>query len=382
MISAEKKLSAGILLLAFIFALAAAPASADGNFSDSNKTVHVFYSTHCSACIRAMPVIEKAAAQFPKATVNYYNIDLSKENMTLFFDFSEHYNIPFPSYPVIYAGDTIVLEGFNAISTNIDEVFFSIENGLIPDINYEKRWQMAPAGPTPAYNGAEYSKSDLNLFLVLSAGLLDGVNPCAFAVLVFLLMALTAAGTKKRAAFTGFSYIAGVYIIYILSGIGIMSVVAVSGLSFQFSIIAGGVAVAVGLIGIMEGFLRNNSKSLGIPESSKKFISDKIKKASIPGAFVLGIIVGVFELPCTGGIYLAVLGLLSSEMTFFEGLPYLILYNIMFVMPLIIIVLLVFFGLSPASADKFREEHKIKLKIAIGTALVLIGIFVLYRAFA
>jgi cytochrome c biogenesis protein CcdA len=223
----------------------------------------------------------------------------------------------------------------------------------------------------------EDKNPDLSLYLVLSAGLLDGINPCAFAVLIFLLMALTAAGSKRQVIILGFSYILAVFLFYITAGIGIMSVVSFTGFSFLFSLIAGAVAIAAGLINIIEGVYEKSPVSLKMPDSSKEFISSFIKKASLPGAFVLGILVGIFELPCTGGIYLAVLSLLSSEMTFYDGLPYLILYNLMFVLPLIIIVLLVYFGLSPAYVNEFRENQKRKFRIIIGTVLLLAGIIIL-----
>ncbi|WP_048151429.1 cytochrome c biogenesis CcdA family protein [Methanolacinia paynteri] len=351
------------------------------DFSYSNTTVYIFYSTHCSGCLKALPVIEETAGNHPNISVSYYNIELSDENLTALYDFAEHHNITFPSYPAIYTGDTIVIEGFDAINSNIEDIFKSVENRSIPDAEYEKRWYTEPVEHSHPGSYSEHPELKLNPYLVLTAGLLDGINPCAFAVLVFLLVSLMAAGSKKKILAIGFSYISAVFIFYILAGLGIMSIVSFTGSSLVFSIIAGVVAVTAGILSINEGIAEDTPVKLRIPVSSKEFIGNIIKKASVPAAFLLGVLVGVFELPCTGGIYLAVLSLLSSEMTFREGMPYLVLYNLMFVLPLVVIVALVYSGLSPAAVDEFREKHRREMKVILGIILAFIGFYVIFLTF-
>ncbi|MBN2734380.1 MAG: hypothetical protein JXQ82_05965 [Methanomicrobiaceae archaeon] len=349
-----------------------------GIFLYSNSTVYFFYSSHCSACQKTLPYIKEAETRYPDVKIYYYNVDLSNKNLTLFFDFAEYFKNPYPAYPIVYTGDSTILEGFNAISANIEDIFKGLDEDLIPDPDYENKPAVKPLEyrlPT-AHN--EEKKADLSLYLVLSAGLFDGINPCAFAVLVFLLMALTAAGSKKQIIILGFSYILAVFLFYITAGIGIMSVVSFTGFSLLFSLIAGAVAIAAGLINIAEGVYEKSPVSLRIPLSSKEFIQSFIKKASVPGVFILGILVGIFELPCTGGIYLAVLSLIASEMTVYEGILYLIIYNLMFVLPLAIIVSMVYLGLSPASLNEFRENQKRKFRIILGAVLLLIGFFILF----
>lgn len=350
-------------------------------FSYSNTTVYVFYSTHCSGCLKALPVIEETAENHPNVSVSFYDIELSDENMTALYDFADYHNITFPSYPAIYTGDTVVIEGFDAINSNAKDIFQSIENRSIPDAEYERRWYTEPVEHSYSGSYFEQPKLKLNPYMVLTAGLLDGINPCAFAVLVFLLVSLMAAGSKKKILTIGFSYISAVFIFYILAGLGIVSFVSFTGSSLVFSIIAGIVAVTAGILSINEGIAKDTAVKLRIPVSSKEFIGNIIKKASVPAAFLLGILVGIFELPCTGGIYLAVLSLLSSEMTFQEGIPYLILYNLMFVLPLVVIVALVYFGLSPAAVDLFREKHRREMKVILGIVLAFIGFYVIFLTF-
>ncbi|MFA7304301.1 MAG: cytochrome c biogenesis protein CcdA, partial [Methanoregula sp.] len=115
---------------------------------------------------------------------------------------------------------------------------------------------------------------------------------------------------------------------------------------------------------------------LAIPASRKEQIDRYILRATLPAAFVLGIFVGIFELPCTGGIYLAILGLVSTQYTLAEGLPYLVLYNLIFVLPLVVILLLVAFGLDPGQADVWRVRHRRVLRLIVGIAMILLGVFI------
>ena len=102
-----------------------------------------------------------------------------------------------------------------------------------------------------------------------------------------------------------------------------------------------------------------------------------MQKATVPSAIVLGVLVSLFELPCTGGVYLAILGLLSSKMTLMQGIPYLFLYNLIFVMPLIIILFMVYKGVSPEKVDKWRLEKRNWMKLAMGIVLIILGIIML-----
>lgn len=342
----------------------------------ANTTVNVFHSKYCTTCHKALPLIENISQKYPDVRVCYYDVYNSSENLTLFFEFGIRYNMHYASYPVLFAGDSVVLEGLAPITRNTEEVFQSLDAGLIPDREYEKKW-VAEADRDDD-SGPSNPGSGISVFLVAVAGLIDGVNPCAFAVLVFLLLSLMASDSRKSMLLSGLSYTFAVFLFYTLAGLGIMGFIGFAGLSYYFSLFAGVVAIAAGLINVLNAFSERFPISLSIPEFSKGCIDSFIKKASIPAAFLLGIIVGVFELPCTGGIYLAIISLVSSEMTFYEGIPYLILYNAFFVLPLLLIMAAVYFGLSPAVVNEFRENHRMDLKLILGVVLILIGAFVIW----
>jgi cytochrome c biogenesis protein CcdA len=130
-------------------------------------------------------------------------------------------------------------------------------------------------------------------------------------------------------------------------------------------------------VNVIDVIRKNEGFILAIPESRKATVERYIRDASLPAAFVLGILVGIFELPCTGGIYLAILGMMSKTLTFSQGLPYLLLYNVIFVLPLIVILLVIAFGLSPEKVHTWRLENRRVLRLVIGLSMIAIGIVML-----
>jgi cytochrome c biogenesis protein CcdA len=137
------------------------------------------------------------------------------------------------------------------------------------------------------------------------------------------------------------------------------------------------VAIVLGLVNVIDVIKNKNDFILGIPASKKEMIEQYISQASLPAAFVLGVLVGIFELPCTGGIYLAILGLMSRSFTLMEGLPYLVLYNIIFVLPLVLILILVAYGISPERANAWRVLNRRKLRLIVGLAMIAIGAIII-----
>ena len=202
---------------------------------------------------------------------------------------------------------------------------------------------------------------------------MDSINPCAFAVLIILLAYLTSLGERRRIVMVGCTYIVTVFIVYFLAGIGLLTFVqglGLAGIVFSFAAI---VAVIAGLINIAEVLLKRDIFTLAIPVSQKDAIDRYIKRASVPSAIVLGALVAMVELPCTGGIYLAILGMLGDRMTIAEGIPYLLLYNLIFVLPLILILLVMYWGGTPERMEVFRSGSKRWVRLAMGLVMVALG---------
>lgn len=161
--------------------------------------------------------------------------------------------------------------------------------------------------------------------------------------------------------------------VYFVAGLGLLTVVQQAGLTGIVFTLAAIVAIVTGLINITEVLLKREIFTLAIPASQKGAIDRYIKKASVPSAIVLGALVSMVELPCTGGIYLAILGLLGDRMTLAEGIPYLLLYNLIFVLPLILILIVMYWGGTPERMEAFRTGSRRWVRILMGIVMVALG---------
>jgi cytochrome c biogenesis protein CcdA len=188
---------------------------------------------------------------------------------------------------------------------------------------------------------------------------------------------MAAAGDRKRILLVGGVYIAAMFLFHLLVGIGLFSALSISGLAKPFSLIGGAVALVLGIVTLADVLRNRETFLLSIPESGKGLLGTYIRKATVPAAFVLGILAGILGFSCTGGIYISILGLMGRELTVTEGLPWLVLYNLVFVLPLVLVTLLVAYGISPARAERWRTEHKRMVRVVIGAIMVALGLVIL-----
>lgn len=209
---------------------------------------------------------------------------------------------------------------------------------------------------------------------VITTALIDSINPCAIGVLILLISIMIAFKTKKEMLFYGFFYILAVFITYILAGFGILYFLSSVPLyiSEYISIIVGALIIGAGLIEIKDFFWYGQGISLMIPPGRAKQIHEMTKKITLPGVIILGVFVAGVELPCTGAPYLAILLLLSQNFNFAAFLM-LILYNIIFILPLIVILLLVYFGVKIQNIKRWKMNNRTYMRLATGVILILLG---------
>ncbi len=221
------------------------------------------------------------------------------------------------------------------------------------------------------------SSTDLTIGMVIAAAAVDSINPCAISVMIFLLMFLTSLGNKRRVLLVGIAYIVTVFLVYFIAGVGLLTFLQSTSMTRYVYYGAALLSIAIGVINIKDYFFPGNKPTVAIPESRKPLIKKYIEKASIPAAVALGAMVSAFELPCTGGIYLAILSLLGDSMTAAQGIPYLVLYNLIFVVPLIVILGIIYMGVSPEKANEWRLEKRSKLRLVVGLVMLLLGAMML-----
>ena len=193
------------------------------------------------------------------------------------------------------------------------------------------------------------------------------------------MISLLSVGNKKRALKIGLFYILTVYLVYLSAGLGLLATLQwLSFISRYVMFVAAFLAILAGLINIKDFFWYGKGITLAIPESKKPIIEKYVKYGSIPSAIILGFLVALFELPCTGGFYLAILSLLATQTTFVTGLWYLIFYNLIFILPLALIVLLVYYGWEPKRMEAIRNTNRKWLRLAMGIILIALGLSLIF----
>ncbi len=213
--------------------------------------------------------------------------------------------------------------------------------------------------------------------LIVVSALIDSINPCAFAVLIFLIMYLLAIRDKKLMLKIGLVYISVVFTVYFLAGIGLLSFIQSVQLTKFFYYLTATISIVLGLINVKNAFF-SEKPLLAIPESQKPLLFKYIKKATIGASIVLGFLVAVFELPCTGGVYLAILSLLADRNVWLEAVVYLLVYNFIFILPLLVILVGVYFGYSPEKFEKLRRSGKVTMRLVLGLLLIGLGILMFF----
>jgi cytochrome c biogenesis protein CcdA len=227
----------------------------------------------------------------------------------------------------------------------------------------------------------------LTLGKITLLAIADSINPCAIAVLAMILMSILIQNPdkKKKVLLGGLSFIAAVFIGYFIYGTIIIQLFQTLSVFLKSSSIY--IYKALAILAMLFGAL-NIKDALYYKKGSfgtemPLFMRPKVKKltnkiTSPKGAFIIGLFVTLFLLPCTIGPYVIVSGLLA-EIGFLAALPLLIYYNILFVIPMLIIIFLVYWGFAKIDEVSGWKERNIKrLHLVAGILLFLVGLTILF----
>jgi len=215
--------------------------------------------------------------------------------------------------------------------------------------------------------------------LVVVASLIDSINPCAFSVLLLTIAFLFSLGKLREKILTiGSFYILGLLAVYLAIGLGILQVLHLFNTPHFMAKLGASLLIVLGLINLIGHFWPNFPIKLKISAKFHRPMAQLMEKGSLPAAFALGALVGLCEFPCTGGPYLMVLGLLHDQATYLRGLAYLIFYNLIFILPLVIILILASEKTLLEKVDDWRKTKTGKMKIYSGLAMIILGILIFF----
>src|SRR3989339_440557 len=175
--------------------------------------------------------------------------------------------------------------------------------------------------------------------LVLVAAILDSVHPCSFSILLITIAFLFGMQmTREKILKLGGTYIAGIFSAYFLIGLGILKVLHIFNTPHFMGKLGATLLVTFGVLNLLSHFFPAFPIKLKIPSVAHGAMGKLIDKASFPAVFGLGLLVGICQFPCMGGPYLMVIGLLRDQMTYLSGFNYLLLYNLILIVPLVAVL--------------------------------------------
>ena len=370
-----------VLSLFALVAVTAFTAAADAT------TLVFFHEIGCSHCARTEAFLESIHPVLPELEILHYEIH-EPEALDLLPRLLTAYGAPDGAVPIIFIGDVALVGG----------VFYGLEDepftppGRSENLELERAIRLAidtgAVSPLSRVDSTEAQSlaESLTIPAVIVAAAADSVNPCTFAVLVLLLGTLLVAERKGRKLLVlkaGFAFTIAIYVSYFLMGIGIFSAIQAAGIQRPFIIAVSSLAILLGLWNMKDYFAYGKWFTIEVPQRWRPIVKRlTMSVVSVPGAFFVGVLDSLFLLPCSSGPYIAILALLSKTTTRTEGVLYLLLYNLIFVLPLVVITLAVHFGFTTtARAERWRSERLGKLHLISGAIMFLLGAGMLVAVF-
>jgi len=385
------------ILLFAILSLFFSPACA-GSSAGAGRRLYVFYSPGCHKCIKAkneiIPAVEK---KFPgKFGIEYFDIS-EMENYRLMLGLRDKFSPGLKMEVPVFFMDGRMLDGGGLSQQSLEKF---IEAGLA----------------RPARDTDTAPKADLmgrfraiRSATVIGLGLIDGINPCAFTVIVFFISFLALQGYARRElAVIGICFISSVFATYVLIGIGAFAFLY---RLEQFRLISKAINYGIGFFSICVGGLALYDyfelKASGRTENLKlqlpKPVKDQIHKVVgrfyrvnknlpeaastrhigglIVSAFVTGFLVSLLEAVCTGQTYLPTIAfILKTTALKFSALAYLLLYNAMFIVPLTAVLIFALMGAGSPQFAGFLKKHLLAIKLLMAVLFFALGIFLFWRA--
>jgi len=360
-------------------------ANSPASHNENAVCIVYFYSDTCPHCQNTKPFLNEMELKYgDKISITRYDVS-QPENVALYNKFCTAKN---------YSGKSIPLIGINDnFFVGEDEIRNNLEQEIIAGINSNNK--ICPLEGMTCHTLNETATNTDPLIpqvgksltfkailpVILFTGLADGINPCAFAVLLFIMAFLQQiSGNKRKLLKITISYIVAFLIMNILVGVLYFYTSMQLGYPAIIRLIAVVLALIAGLINIKDFFFYGKGFSLEIPKKAGKHIERLAMKATIPAAIVLGSLVAILEAPCSIPIYLTVIEVLKSQgQVLVQVLPYILLYNLMFILPIVILAAIIYFGAEAKALEKWRESNRRYMKLALGIILILLAILMMFN---
>lgn len=343
-----------------------------------------FYKPGCKECERTGELLRTLQRSIPGLTVDEINIESavgSQSNEVL----CDRFNVP-PNKrqvaPVVFCQAGFLIQDEIRTATVQDLVSRSRRMERDPE------WMaVSSSDKAMASKRIEERFESFGIWWIAAAGLLDGVNPCAFATIIFLLSYLQIARRSPREILAvGLAFILAVFLAYFAAGWGLSHVLA-SLRGFEFArralnLLLAAFALLIAWLSFRDGLRARRGELKDMTLQLPDFLKDRIRRVVrgsskssryVLAAFGAGIVISFLELACTGQVYLpTILYMLKQGRA--TAFSYLLIYNLAFILPLVVIFALAFFGMRSEALIRFQAKHTATVRFA--TAALFAALFV------
>ncbi len=362
--------------------------------SEQKVTVYLFWGTGCPHCAREKEFLKHLGDKYPRLEVKSYEVWYNKKNADFFLEMSSAYGFTPRSVPVTFVGDFPPMAGFLGEEMHgrilEDRIRYCTERGCADPVRKlgapSKAKQEAAEEDSqmvlPLVGKINTDELALPVLTVLIAGM-DGFNPCAFFVLFLLLSLLVYAESRRKILLIGGTFVFFSGLIYFVFMAAWLNIFLLMGQVRVITVAAGVIAVLIAALNVKDFFLFKKGMSLTIPEGAKPKLFERMRgllkapslTSMMIGTVILAAAANAYELLCTAGfpmVYTRVLTLRALPQI--ENYLYLVFYNIIYVVPLSVIV--VVFALT-LGARRLTEWQGRVLKLVSGLMMFCLGLLLL-----
>lgn len=382
-----------LFILSFLFILPSINAE-----EKKQVNVYLFHSNTCSHCKAEIEFLDEIQKEYENLKINLYEINDVKENKELMINIKEKLNIDSPMVPFTVIGDYYYIgynDGVKDGIKNLIEKYTSEEQyDVIKDIidgkdvsNFKiKNGEINKI--STVFGEIDPAKVSLPILSVIM-GAIDGFNPCAMWVLIFLITMLFNMENKKRMWALGITFLvtsALIYLVFMFVWLGVATklLTTISWLKLLIGLIA-----LIGAFINLKGFIKSivkkdagcevvdNSKRKKIISKIKKYTSEKSFILAILGVMLLAISVNAIELACSAGLPVLFTNVLAlNDVNFIEKCIYIFIYIFFFLIDDIIVFFVAMFTLNiKALSTKYTKySHLIG-----GIIMLIIGILMIFK---
>jgi cytochrome c biogenesis protein CcdA/glutaredoxin len=357
-------------------------------FSKSFANIIIYYGQGCPHCERTLALLNEKNISYVKKEV-FFNETNRKELLNLYKKFN--LNPSLGGVPTILVNSSkkyLIIGELNEKDYKYlidcpfcknNSVYFSTPYGLKEYKEDNKKSE----NNGKIENTKNYSFLHI-FFIVIISALIDSINPCVLTIMALLLMNLLNKKGRKETLLAGLIFTFTITFVYFLMGIGLIKAFSFFNQKFIY-VFAFFLAIIMFLmklksvINYSPGFL-----SLEMPLFLRPYTKNLIKKAnSLFFVFLIALILSLFLVPCSSGPYLIVLAMIASSnlVNKLLGLLLLVIYNLIFALPMLIITFLVAYGLKPEKITEWKEKNIKRINLITLILLLILILFLAYKIY-